>query len=179
MVGPDYNIIFFHKFRCLYSNFSSARNHPADNSDTVRKYDRTFGCRFPEFSGKHFVIQWEHKCQCNRICGMCMVNNTMLSISKFFLYFMIHQMCRKLACRSSSLNQSPTDTVIAASLIQFDNCKTYFRVNNDISEIFTASCHKKKFACQSRYFGSDRCPFSRCVQTRTDHFDFLCLQTIA
>ena len=77
---------FFHKFRCFYGNFSSARNHPADNSDTVRKYDRTLGCGFPEFSGKHFVIQREHKCQCNRICGMCMVNNTMLSISKFFSF---------------------------------------------------------------------------------------------
>ena len=175
---PDDYIIFLHQLCCLNCNFSSARNHPRHYSNSIWKYYRTLCCRFPEFSGKYFIIQWKYKCQSNRVRRVCMINNTMLSICQFLLNFMIHQVRWKLTGRSSTFYQSPADTIIHTFVIQFDDCQTYFRVNNNISEIFAASCHKEKFSCQPRYFCSDRCPFSWRIQTRTNHLHFFCFQTI-
>ena len=179
MMRPDNHIIFFHQFSSFDSDISSARNHPSDNSHTIRKYYRTLCCRFPEFTGEYFVIQRKNKGKCNGIGGMCMINNTMSSVGKLFLYFMVHKMCRELAGRSSSLYKTPADTVIGSCLVKLNDRKTYFRVNDDITEIFTASCYQEKLSGKSRNLNTDGGPFSGGVQSWADHFHFFCFQTIA
>ena len=71
------------------------------------------------------------------------------------------------------------DTVIGSCLVKLNDRKTYFRVNDDITEVFSTSCYQEKLSCQSRNLNTDRGPFSRCVQSWTDHLYFFCFQTIA
>ena len=179
MMRPDNHIIFFHQFSGFDSNISSAWNHPSDNSHTIRKYYRTLCCRFPEFTGKYFVIKGKNKGKCNGIGSMCMINNTMSSVGKFFLYFMVHQMSWKLTGGTTAFHKTPADTVVGSCFVKLDDRKTYFRVNDDITEVFSTSCYQEKLSCQSRNLNTDRGPFSRCVQSWTDHLYFFCFQTIA
>ena len=179
MMRPDNHIIFFHQFSGFDCDFSSTWNHPSDDTYTIRKYYRTLSCGFPEFTGKYFIIKGKNKGKCNGIGRMCMVNNTMFAVGKLFLYFMVHKMCRELAGRSSTLYKSPADAVVGSCLVKLNDRKTYFRVNDDITEIFAASCYQEKFSCESRNLNTDGCPFSWCVQSWTDHLYFFCFQTIA
>ena len=110
---------------------------------------------------------------------MRVINNTMSAVCKLLFYLMIHKVGWKLAGRAAAFYQSPADSVINTFIIQFNDCKTCFRVNCYVSEIFAASGYQEKLSCKSRHLCADRLPLARCIQTGTDHFYFFCFQTIA
>ena len=99
----------------------------------------------------------------------------MSSVGKLFLYFMVHKMCRELAGRSSSFYKTPADTVIGSCLVKLNDRKTYFRVNDDITEVFSASCYQEKLSGKSRNLNTDGGPFSGGVQSWADSFPLLLL----
>ena len=106
------------------------------------------------FSCKYLIIHRKNECQCDCICCMCMVDYSMFSVCDSLLHFMVHQMSWKRTCRSSTFYQPPTDSVFCSCIINLDNCKTYFRINDNISEILSTSCYKEEFSCKSRNFFS-------------------------
>ena len=84
----------------------------------------------------------------------------MFSVGKFFLYFMVHQMSWKLTGRTATFHQSPANTVICSCFVKLDDRKTYFRVNDNITEIFAASGYQEKLSCKPRNFNTNRDPLS-------------------
>ena len=47
MVSPNGNVVLLHQFAGGHGDVASARNHPADYADAIRKYNRTLGSHFP------------------------------------------------------------------------------------------------------------------------------------
>ena len=107
------------------------------------------------------------------------INNTVLSICQLFLYFVVHQVGRKLTGWAAAFYKAPADSVINALVVQLDNSQACFRVYCYISEIFAASGYQEKLSCKSRHLCADWLPLAWCIQTGTDHFYFFCFQTIA
>ena len=158
MMSPDNSIVFFHQFTCLYRDLTSSRHHPADHADAFREYNRTLCRHLPEFSCKHFISQRKHKCKRDRIRSMRMIDYSVLSVCKFFLHLMVHQMGRKLTRRISSLNKTPANAVVLALIINLDDCQARLRIHGDVPEILSCSRHKKKLTGKSRHICTNGLP---------------------
>ena len=95
VVCPDSKIIFLHQLARGNGDLSASRNHPRNDTDSGREYNRALGCHLPEFAGKYFIFQRQNKGKRDHVGGMCMVNNAVSFVLKFF-YLQVHQMARKL-----------------------------------------------------------------------------------
>ena len=160
MVRPDCDIILLHQFTCRHCNLSATRHHPADDTDSGRKYNRTFCRHLPELPRKHFVRKRQYEGQRNHIRRVRMINDPMSTHGNILFHFVIHQMAWQLTRRTPAMHQPPADAVFASRLINFQNAGRIRRIKYHISEILSASGHHKIFPGQLRHICPDLLPLS-------------------
>ncbi|MNW67608.1 hypothetical protein D3C74_462160 [compost metagenome] len=75
MLRPDHYTVIFHFVGSRPTDFTAARNHPRNDTDTVREDDQTFRAHFPQGFGEFQLIQIMGECHGDDIRSMGMQHN--------------------------------------------------------------------------------------------------------